>query len=227
MQCEGAGRGTGDPQELTPQEADLLAKLRGFKEIVAAGISHVGWVGQVQGLGYPARWQIVDMPFVEILRATPGVFGRQARLGARWRRRWEVDPQRALAWFRVMAVIGLRTAAAGRLFLRSRGDDVIVDRRNTVALDGVDSTDLDTVLIWGPAHLRGLDAGLRQRGFSRVATDWYDVTRLPTITSAMWQAIRTKKRRIRREADTDSGLSPTAAGESTATPLQSTSNRPS
>jgi hypothetical protein len=55
--------------------------------------------------------------------------------------------------------------------------------RTALALEGLDGTDRDTVLVWGAGHLPGLAAGLRERGFLRRGDpDWHTVARLPWRT---------------------------------------------
>jgi hypothetical protein len=71
---------------------------------------------------------------------------------------------------------------------RDPADEVLVKSRNEVALDGVASTDRDTVLIWGLAHLPGLDTGLAEQGFFRSGDpQWHTVARRPTIPDALWR----------------------------------------
>jgi len=42
----------------------------------------------------------------------------------------------------------------------------------------VDSTDLDTALVWGSAHLPAFDTALLERGFVLDSWDWLTVGRL-------------------------------------------------
>lgn len=70
-------------------------------------------------------------------------------------------------------------APVAKLFAGSRGDDrVIVDRRNTLAIDAALSTDADVVAMWGAAHLPGIAAGIRRAGFRTVSSEWLDAIRI-------------------------------------------------
>jgi hypothetical protein len=68
----------------------------------------------------------------------------------------------------------------------SGADAVLLDQRNAVALDGVWSTEQDSVLVWGCAHLPGIEAGITDRGFVRTGmTEWHTAATLPSIRSIL------------------------------------------
>jgi len=202
VHCEGGSAlalRTAEPPGLSSDESMLWIELRRLKAMRDAAVAALGWTGQVQGLSYPLSWRFVDMPFIEILRTVGAeVLLREARLLAKPLVWYQDQPARALAWFRLTAVVDLRRMAKGDLARGAQRDELIVDQRNDVALSGVDSTDHDMILIWSPEHLPGLDTGLRLRGFNRIGVDWYDVMQLPTTESAIGDAIRSTRRTTRR-----------------------------
>jgi len=203
VHCEGGSAlalRTAEPPGLSSHESMLWSELRRLKAMQDAAIAALGWTGQVQGLSYPMCWRFVDMPFIEILRTVGAeVLLREARLLAKPLVWYQDHPARALAWFRLTAVVDLRRMAKGDPARGAQGDELIVEQRNDVALSGVEATDHDMVLIWSPEHLPGLDTELRARGFHRIAVDWYDVMQLPTTESAIWDAIRSTRRATHRQ----------------------------
>jgi hypothetical protein len=223
VHCEGVNLGRAG--DLSPDEVDLLDELRRVKDLEAVGVAALGWTGQIEALGYPPHWQVIDQNLMEIIREVGhDTFLRRSRLMVWVLHHHRHHPAKARAWFQAQAVIVLRAAAFG-LLTRQRSDTVIVDQRTTVALNGLDCTTRNTVMVWGAFHLPGLDAGIRQRGFTRVATDWHTVTRLPTLRAALWHAIRGGRTRIRRDADADTTGSQTGPGDTIQTPLQSSSGK--
>ncbi|MEO8862957.1 MAG: hypothetical protein ABI354_01400 [Candidatus Saccharimonadales bacterium] len=81
---------------------------------------------------------------------------------------------------------GVETSLGTRRRLHPPSHKFIIDKRNEVALTGVDNT-LETdpsakiVLIWGLGHLAGLAAGLKRRDYEHVDSKDITVTFSPTI----------------------------------------------
>ncbi|QOC94398.1 hypothetical protein [Micromonospora craniellae] len=146
----------------------------------------------------PPSWQEHDLDPLQIIRlAGPAVIGAQV---AQHQRRfawatddWQIRTPRAAAMFALQAAIGLRIGASRgtKKIPYTSGDEILVDARDRTALQGVDAADRDVVMIWGTVHVRGIDTGLRTRGFTPAAgPEWRTVAVLPTIGTALWRLIR-------------------------------------
>jgi hypothetical protein len=83
----------------------------------------------------------------------------------------------------------LRLEANGGQKPAKASDPIVIHRRDEHALAGIDGTDEDVVLVWGSAHLPGLDEGLRARGFQPDSVAWYTVGRLPTLWAILPTAL--------------------------------------
>src|SRR5439155_21056436 len=91
------------------------------------------------------------------------------------------DTVRQLPRSRHLSALGFRTLAAGVKRPAEATDPVRIGLRNEIALEGVDGTDADVVLLWGTAHLPGLVDGLLARGFEPAGVRWLQVGRLPRL----------------------------------------------
>jgi hypothetical protein len=188
VQCEGSSLLTCDETNATTEEREVLAQLRRATALADQCITDLGWgwVGQAQGMPYPSSWQVVDLNTLEIIRAL-GV--PLARIVAQNKLR-QFD-RTNLRWARLGLALLMRFVSQDwRLVKAARRanatDEVLIHRRNTVALAGVASTTQDVVLIWGLIHLPGLDAGLADQGFVRSDDpQWHVVARRPKISGAL------------------------------------------
>lgn len=176
VQCE-ASRLLPD-EDATAPEQELLAVLESVQEGEEAKIHLLGWVNQVEALPYPSRWQFNDMSSVEVIRLLgPEMLGQKLQNAATLYG-WADDDELARKWFRLNTAMMLRAQAGEGPMPAQVGDDVLLGKRNEVALAGVDATPHDVVLIWGARHVPGLHTGLVDRGFTRVASEWYRVADL-------------------------------------------------
>lgn len=198
VQCEGSSllRGTG--LDLTEQEQEVMADLRRMRALEKRRVAELGWVGQLDGLGYPPRWQVVDLSPPEIMRRT-GVETMRLQVQRMIRGfDWAEGDRRGLARLRLKMAIGFRILARNEKRIsqavrRNPADAVLLDERNALALSGVADTFRDVVLIWGAAHLSGLDAGLREQGMVRAGEpEWYTALVLPSTGAALWGVITGK-----------------------------------
>ncbi|MEV6928082.1 hypothetical protein AB0M46_26775, partial [Dactylosporangium sp. NPDC051485] len=199
VQCEASSLLLPDEQTkqtLTDDERTVLDMRNRRTELELRRVTELGWVRQLDALGYPDRWQKVDLGIVEIIR----------RVGAETMLRSEVraikmfdrpdnDP-RSIERFRLtlrFMFIGFRVTVwssarrAARPGTPATGiDAVLIDQRDALALEALWGTEQDTVLIWGCAHLPGLEAGITRRGFVRDgATQWHTAAVLPTVRSIL------------------------------------------
>jgi hypothetical protein len=182
VHAEGSGLLT-DPGAPTPEEAEVLDSLQRCNQLVILRSAQNGWTHQLEGLRYPAHWQIRDLTVLEIVRRiglpTMHRMARQKLRGVDWPDTDPTGPHR----FWVMTMLALRSGTSERAataLAKTKAMQVLLHERNKVALDGVFVTDEDVVLVWGGMHVRGIVAGLRERGFEPSGTpEWTTVMNLP------------------------------------------------
>lgn len=173
-----------DDETATADERDLATELRRYDEMECRRIADLGWVPQVDGLDRPPPWQLIDLSYLEIVRRVGPVpittiLKRQARMNEWSDGRWRLAATASMRFLDNHHVVD----GPGRNPL----DALLLDDRYAVALRGVDRTERDTVLVWHVAHLPGLGAGLRERGFYRLdGTEW----RTAVTGVSLWSALR-------------------------------------
>jgi hypothetical protein len=188
VQCEGSTL-VPDAPDATEEEQRLLTELRRCLALEQQRVTQVfGWIHQRDGLGYPSHWEIIDLSHLEILRRLgPHIIDKFA---TQLRRLvdWPDGDHRGPARYRAAIAIQVRKTGKDRAITRrGKADAVLIDDRQRLALDAVAGTSRDTVLIWGAAHLAGLGAGLRDKGFVRCDdTEWHTVLDVPPV----WPAFR-------------------------------------
>jgi hypothetical protein len=175
------------PPDVTPQEREVLAAELEHDRLSGIVLGHGRRVDQFTGLGSgrPEGWQRVDLNILDIIRlAGPEVMleSLRARIAGL---EFALSSDVRRIKYRIAHWVGVRLAASGLRSPAKPTDDVVVRRRNQVALHGVDSTAGDLVLVWGSAHLPGLAQGLDARGFGFVpeSETWHTVGRLPSYWS--------------------------------------------
>jgi hypothetical protein len=175
-----------DEPDITDAEQQLLSDLRRCHELEQRRVAGLGWVGQVAGLGYPPHWQITDLNQLQIIRRCgPDTIGRTV---ARMRKSldWPDSDPRGVARFRFATAVSLHALARSPKPARRDTDAVLLHARTALALDRLDATNRDTVMVWGSGHVPGLDAGLRQRGFLATAEpQWHTAVELPSRRRAL------------------------------------------
>ena len=195
VHCEGSRLRLCDEADITAEEQQLLAQLRRCDELEKRRLHELGWIGQIDGLGYPPHWQVIDLSYLQIARrlgpaATRTLTHRKTRAFD-----WPEDDRRGLQRLQLRIALTLRLTCNDRYvtqLARQRGsaDAVLLGERTTVALDGVSGTDRDTVLVWGAGHLPGLGAGLRDQGFIREGElEWHTVSEVPSIARSVWRLV--------------------------------------
>ncbi|MFI7077130.1 hypothetical protein ACIBO1_07545 [Micromonospora sp. NPDC049903] len=187
------------PPDVIEEERRVLEAMKSGGPCEDRAIATLGWVHQREAFGdIPPSWQEHDLDPLQIIRlAGPTVIGAQI---ARHQRRfawatddWQTRRPRAAALFALQAAIGLRIGASRgtKKIPYTPGDEILIDARDRAALQGIDSTDRDVVMIWGAVHVRGIDTGLHARGFTHTADpEWRTVAVLPTISTALWHLFR-------------------------------------
>jgi hypothetical protein len=185
VHSEGSGLGdliTNPPPDLTAEEKELLNTQVAADLQMVVMMPEPGWTHQSFGFSegaepWPPGWQRRDMPYLDYLR-TVGVDVIREQL------QQVVNPSEAtrkIVGSRHVSALTFRALALNLPRPPKPTDAVQIDRRNEIALDGVDGTDADVVLIWGTAHLPGLTQGLLARGYQPAGEDWVEVGRLPRL----------------------------------------------
>ncbi|GAA1563556.1 hypothetical protein GCM10009827_101460 [Dactylosporangium maewongense] len=238
VQCEASSLLLPDEQTeqtLTDDERTVLAMRERKVELELRRVTELGWVRQLDAFGYPDRWQKVDLSALEIMRriGTEVMLRGEVR-GIKMFDRPDNDP-RSIEQFRLLLHLmftGLRFTVwssarrAARSGTPASGvDAVLIDQRDALALEALWGTEQDTVLIWGCAHLPGIEAGITSAGFVRDgATQWHTAAVLPTVRSIM-SRLRALPRTAGTAGAVDATVPDTAAVEHDVTPAE-TSPRP-
>jgi hypothetical protein len=205
VHSEGSSRVPFDTADITAEERQLLAELERYQELGERRIRELGWVGQVEGLGYPPQWHIVDLSNVDIIRRLGGDTVREY-IGRMSRMLGPHDDPRALDRMLLRIAVGTRLTMTDRhvvrLGRRDRAAAVLLGDRDKVALEGVRATDRDAVLVWGAGHMPGLGAGLVEQGFLRQGPpEWHTAVQVPSINRALWGLITGGSRAHRSISD--------------------------
>ncbi len=194
VHCEGSRLLPCDDPDITAEEQRLLAELRRCDELEKQRLSELGWVGQMDGLGYPPHWQVIDLSYLEIFRQLGLAAAQQLVQGKTRAFDWPDDDRKGIDRLRMRITLTLRATANDRHVTQLEGREptktVLLADRTMLALNGVAGTDRDTVLVWGVAHMPGLGAGLGEQGFVRSdEPQWHTVAELPSIRTALWRVV--------------------------------------
>jgi len=210
VHCEGSRLLACDDPDITVSEQQILTDMRRCHELEKRWITELGWVGQIEGLGYPPQWRVIDLNQLQIIRRV-GVETMRQSMQRKTTMLDRLDKRpNGIDVFRLGTAVTLRAGASDRRAVQRRTaeptDPVLVGDRTTVALGGVFDTDRDTVLVWGAGHVPGLGAGLGTRGFVRRGEpQWHTVARVPSVRSAWWRLIVGGRRRTRGTATSGPG----------------------
>lgn len=165
--------------DLTPDERrvyDGLATLNGAYRRLAAALD---LVAQPDAMPRPrAGWVRADLPVRELVRRwlaarlplVPVMSGTSRMLESALLRR-----ATRLLLLQEPYLLAMFTVVWGRVPGLRRFTRVIVDERNAAALEAFDGTppDQDVLITYGAGHIPGILAGLRARGYSETARDWF------------------------------------------------------
>lgn len=219
-------------QTLTGDERVVLDMRKRRMELELRRVTELGWVRQLDVLGYPDRWQKVDLGIVEVIRrvGTETMLRNEVRAIEMFDRP-DNDP-RSIERLRLLLrfmFIGFRVTVwssarrAARPGTPAAIDAVLIDQRDALALEALWGTEQDTVLIWGCAHLPGIEAGITRRGFVRDgATQWHTAAVLPTVRSIL-SRLAALPRTVGTAGPVDQAVPDTAAPadlENDATPVE-------
>jgi len=169
----------------TDEERAAIKALFDDRKLLESILGRYGWVSQ-HALPYQEHWVNVDLTDLELVRLigpenipAMGLTAQDGDLGAPLM----AILFRALAWDR----LGLLRYLIRRDEGRRQFENVVVNHRNTVAGQGLFSTDpgRDVVLIWGADHLTGIGGLLRQAGFRHTGTQWLNAGHLPPLLSSV------------------------------------------
>lgn len=191
IQCENSRLNKDHSADVDAHEHETLKQLQRASQLNSARLHAVGWAEQITELGCPDHWQVVDLTVLDIIRRLGPVRAREVARQMLRKTKRPASDRRALPHMHLMTAIIMRVLSDDQRIVKVAGkgpaDDVLLDARNQVALDAVAATDRDVVLIWGLAHLPGLDAGLAALGFERSGPpQWHTVTnRRPGVPSAL------------------------------------------
>ncbi|GAA2617176.1 hypothetical protein [Paractinoplanes durhamensis] len=191
VHCEGSTKSHPD-DDVTDEERQIVDQLVRAGTLERRRIKALGWTGQVEGLGYPDSWRVVDLSTAEIVRRLGPALGRHAAAHKMRGMDWPDIDRAGFNKLRLKITFLFRFMAADNLVIKASNgsgpsDDVIVKARDQHALAEAAGADQDLVMIWGLAHLPGLDAGLIALGFERSGPlQWHTVTRrVPSICGAL------------------------------------------
>jgi hypothetical protein len=180
------------PTEAEREAMRLTADVKIPNQTLMAGW---GWVDQLDGFTgiarepgvrrcWPEGWEQHDIRLIDVIRGQ-GV----EQIIARLREQATALDAANASWL------------AGKLFLAQTAlsywmlaylprppkpsDAVVLDQRNDKAIRDCEAVPGDVVLLWGTAHLDGLEARLRERSYARVEETWHSVGRLPRLSTAV------------------------------------------
>jgi hypothetical protein len=188
VQCEGSGLLSCDETGATVDERVLLAKLRMADALRDQLVAQLGWTGQIGGLKYPSSWDRIDLNYLQIIRHLGPALARTVAEHNLHLVGWP-DERNGLDRVRLsiaqlMEMISQDEHLVQVAALRDPVTAVLVTARTALALTGLSHTERDVALVWGLAHLPGLDAGLTAQGFVRTGDPrWFTVGSPPTMPS--------------------------------------------
>jgi len=178
VHCTGSGR-VPDDSAISAAELIVLNAWRDCRDLEIARFPTIGWVHKDAWLDPRPQWEVHDLSDLAIIRLAglpliTRVVARKVRL---------FGPPKgptALKWLRFKIILAMRRTASPK-FQGGLAHIDEIPHRNTVALKAVNAIDHDTVLVWGAAHIPGLDNGIREAGLRHTGTDWHTVTEIPRL----------------------------------------------
>jgi len=187
VHCAGSGRVPDDPAISEPREqlpasrAELMVlnAWRDCRDLEVARFPTIGWVHKDVWLEPRPQWEVHDLSDLAIIRLAGLPLITQV-VACKVRLFGPPKGPTALKWLRFKISLAMRTMASPKV----QGRQVLIDEiryRNTVALTAFSATGRDTVLVWGAAHIPGLDNGIRKAGLRHTGTDWHTVTEIPRL----------------------------------------------
>jgi hypothetical protein len=204
VHCEGTGlyRILADPPaDLSPVERQILDELVEQSRRSDLALCHGQWVDQATAMGRCDDWIEVDLSILDMIRMQDAAemlaslqvanaeldFVEASDAGSDRGRLTRFRARQYTKQYRVRFEMSLRLEAMGRRFPGASGHAVRIHRRNEAALAGLDSAghNTDVVLVWGSAHLPGLEEGLSDRGFQLAGETWYTVARLRSMPAVV------------------------------------------
>ena len=200
------GTTAGEGIEATPAERTALASMRAVNDHMVEVFARFGWVHESQVIGTPAGWRYVDLSHEDIIRQTgAAAFQHIADSATTGKTGQALDPRLTRARLLLQLAFSLRLIAVlpARLQSEIKFDDidaVVLEQRNKLVLDTIDTTSADVVVWWGARHLPGLTAGLTARGYQQTGRDsWRTVGTLPPISTSLWRLLAAR-RAVARDA---------------------------
>lgn len=172
---------------------------------------HLGYEGQPnEGLFLKESSQRHDISMAEVVESTSFALGVAKFVAARRnlrraKRKFKKGPRELERHFFSIVKDETDKMVAGAQ-KRKWGDGLIIDRRNQVALGGVDGAlaqDPSThiCLIWGWGHLSGLSAGLVERGYTNVGHREIDAIISGVVLDDELQRYRTNAAKFQAASD--------------------------
>jgi len=181
---EGVGKPTEEEtSKFTPPEQEIWRMLESMLKIlhVLASMlkleyqgkdwSKIGWINTDIPI-YELVTKLADYPSKNLVRSVS-----DTKL---WKEIEEGKHQALLTWLLniiLSNIVGISIVVRYIFrFKSSLPEHIIVDERNVIALQSIESYGIDSnvVSIWGAEHLRGLARGLTQRGYQHRKTLWLE-----------------------------------------------------
>ena len=177
--------GEGAPLLPTPDPSDderrVLDKMHHYRDMERQVLARRGWVGRYDALTYHPRWQIVDLSLLDVIRRAGLLATEQYadRLVATYTTALSCREATTLLWQMEDNVLRAACTTPHPGVGHSILSDVVVRQRAQTALDAIASTNRDLVLLWGPAQMPDLHAGLDAQGFTLIREQgWLTAARL-------------------------------------------------
>jgi len=155
--------------DATPAEVEVLELDRCAAELTARRWAEAGWTDQHSGLDRPDSWHTVDLPGLQIIRQVGLDLSREHALRSLALVDWPHGDREGPDRIRSMIAALFRQLSTDQAVIdvtdAGPTDQVWIHQRNQTALAGIRVTVQDVVLLWGLAHLPGIEHGLTELGF--------------------------------------------------------------
>ncbi|MFG1602816.1 hypothetical protein [Actinoplanes sp. NPDC049265] len=192
-----------DPDLAQANEAEKTA-LGGYVQMQLAMAAtfeqHFGWTHEHLAFGWRDDWHYVDLSMAAFVQQAGAQNVQQTVTAATTNKKTgqALDPRQLQAVMRLRLTVSLRVIGLVPGWMQREWgtdlDQVMLEQRDKLVLDTIDTLGGDVVPIWGARHLTGLTSGLLARGYQHTGRDtWHTVGRIPPIRKALWHKFTTNR----------------------------------